>query len=130
MSFTQPCFIRKNTAELRKKLEELGYRVLPTVTAEKSHALQVDNTGFVFGYAQHGIDCGDNEDLFLALAALREDTDEGQWFVMDVEVYSNISKGAWFKATGINGGRHIGTQIDPLYCHNATAQEIMEHFKK
>ena len=23
--FTQPCFIRKNTSELRKKLEELGY---------------------------------------------------------------------------------------------------------
>ena len=25
MSFIQPCFIRKNTPELRKKLEELGY---------------------------------------------------------------------------------------------------------
>ena len=25
MAFTQPCFIRKNTPELRKKLEELGY---------------------------------------------------------------------------------------------------------
>ena len=23
--FTQPCFIRKNTPELRKKLDELGY---------------------------------------------------------------------------------------------------------
>lgn len=23
--FTTPCFIRKNTVELRKKLEELGY---------------------------------------------------------------------------------------------------------
>ena len=26
--FTTPCFIRKNTAELRKKLEELGYKTL------------------------------------------------------------------------------------------------------
>jgi hypothetical protein len=25
MAFTQPCFIRKNTPELKKKLEELGY---------------------------------------------------------------------------------------------------------
>lgn len=25
MGFTTPCFIRKNTPELRKKLEELGY---------------------------------------------------------------------------------------------------------
>ena len=24
--FTTPCFIRKNTPELRKKLEELGYK--------------------------------------------------------------------------------------------------------
>ena len=25
MAFKQPCFIRKNTLELRKKLEDLGY---------------------------------------------------------------------------------------------------------
>lgn len=28
MSFTTPCFIRKNTPELRDKLRELGYKVL------------------------------------------------------------------------------------------------------
>lgn len=28
--FTTPCFIRKNTPELRKKLEELGYRYCST----------------------------------------------------------------------------------------------------
>ena len=27
MGFTTPCFIRKNTPELRKKLGELGYKV-------------------------------------------------------------------------------------------------------
>lgn len=27
MGFIQPCFIRKNTPELRKKLEELGYKM-------------------------------------------------------------------------------------------------------
>ena len=26
MGFIQPCFIKKNTPELRKKLEELGYK--------------------------------------------------------------------------------------------------------
>ena len=26
MAFTTPCFIRKNTKELRKKLEVLGYK--------------------------------------------------------------------------------------------------------
>lgn len=28
MGFTTSCFIRKNTEELRKKLEELGYNLL------------------------------------------------------------------------------------------------------
>ena len=28
MGFTTPCFIRKNTETLRKKLEELGYEIL------------------------------------------------------------------------------------------------------
>lgn len=27
MGFTTPCFIRKNTPKLRKKLEKLGYRL-------------------------------------------------------------------------------------------------------
>ena len=27
--FTTPCFIRKNTPELRKKLEEFGYKMGP-----------------------------------------------------------------------------------------------------
>lgn len=29
------------------------------------------------------INCGDNEELFIALAALRDDTDDYQWFVWD-----------------------------------------------
>ena len=28
MGFTTPCFIRKNTQELRRELEELGYEIL------------------------------------------------------------------------------------------------------
>lgn len=28
MGFTKPCFIRKNNSELRKKLEELRYKLL------------------------------------------------------------------------------------------------------
>lgn len=140
--FTTPCFVRKNTPKLRKKLEELGYklnngkawgRFLVTFRIKETNEWKyvaspewdLQNNPDI----DVSIDCGTNEDLFLALVVLREDTDEGQWFVMDVEVYSNISKGAWFKATGINGGRHIGTQIDPLYCHKATVEEIIKRFK-
>ena len=74
------------------------------------------------------INCGTNEELFLAIAALRNDSDRFQWFVMDAEIYTEISKGDWFVATDIKGGKHVGTQIDPLYCHKATVEELIKHF--
>jgi hypothetical protein len=78
----------------------------------------------------NNIDCGTNEELFIAIASLRDDTDVNQWFVVDVEVYMDINQGDWFIATDRNKGKHIGTQIDPMYCHKATVEEIIEHFKK
>ena len=74
------------------------------------------------------IDCGTNEDLFFALAALRDDTDINQWFIMDVSPYLNIESGEWFMATDISGGRHVGTQIEPFYCHKATVNELIKKF--
>lgn len=76
------------------------------------------------------IDCGTNEELFIAIASLRNDTDVNQWFVMDVEIYMGINQGDWFIATDRNKGKHIGTQIGPMYCHKATIEEIIEHFNK
>lgn len=141
--FTLPVFIRKNTVELRKKLEELGYKQVENGVDERHIQMSklpyletgYDNRVGNYFVGENGywhtcaIDCGTNEDLFLALAALREDTDKGQWFVMDIEIYTNIPQGTWFRATDMNGGRHIGTQIDSLYCHKATVEEIVEHFK-
>ena len=59
------------------------------------------------------IDCGTNEELFLALAALRNDTDKYQWFT-DGDL--------WFKCGDevCNEGRKI---------HKATVDELIEHFK-
>lgn len=144
MEFTQPCFIRKNTPELRKKLEELGYapnsyecfwndenRYIITTIGSNGYAfytLCIKNCCVLEN--KEFIDCGDNEELFLAIASLRGDTDINQWFIMDVEEYVNINQGDWFIATDRNGGKHIGTQIEPLYCHKATVEEIVEHFKK
>lgn len=126
--FIQRCYIRKNTPELREKLEALGYKILFSARNGYGDGLYAQ-LGFVYGEVPYGgINCGENDDLFLALAARREDTDEHQWFVMDVEVYADIPKGTWFKATNTDGGKHIGTQIDPLYCHKATVGELIEHF--
>lgn len=136
--FTTPCFIRKSTVKLRKKLEELGYRLWGAYLNEDLCIFTEPINGLYriefFSNIPHpeetdAIDCETNEHLFLALAALREDTNKGQWFVMDAEVYADIPKGTWFKATDRNGDRHIGTQIDPLHCHKATVEEIINHFK-
>ena len=143
--FITPCFIRKNTPELRKKLEELGYFPSSKIWYDEKFAICTiyrDNAGEYFTFkidddferiiapSYPYIDCGTNEELFIALAALRDDSDVNQWFVMDVEEYMNINQGDWFLATDRNKGKHIGTQIDPMYCHKATVEELIEHFKK
>lgn len=141
MAFTQPCFIRKNTPELRKKLEELGYNRYPRWMADwgddDSRYIYLVTDVLYYTYPKEPskpkrgehIDCGTKEELFLALAALRDDTDINQWFIMDCDVYLHINKGDWFISTDRNKGKHIGTQIDPMYCHKATVEEIIEHFK-
>lgn len=158
MAFTTSCFIRKNTSELRKKLEELGHTICKCCEFDGADWLEVscnanmqysvhgigytEKEGEIYGditqeevfqyflKTTDSIDCGDNEELFLALAALRDDTNENQWFILDVEAYTNIHLGDWFIATDMNGGKHIGAQIEPTYCHKATTKEIIEHFNK
>ena len=150
MAFIQPCFIRNNSPELRKKLEELGYKPSYPIFQYPEVFKHIAACNF-FGSKYYGvsddevshhgeikdaiknrgmIDCDDNEELFIALASLRDDTDVNQWFIMDVEEYVNINQGDWFIATDRNKGKHIGTQINPMYCHKATIEEIIEHFKK
>lgn len=67
------------------------------------------------------IDCGTNENLFLAIAALRDDTDRKQWFTdgyhweicPDEVAYIN----AWIDRYGYSP-------------HKATVEELIEHFKE
>jgi len=146
MGFTTPAFIRKNTPELRKKLEGLGYLFIPngwnewSIPIENCEYLLCDTDTYQGNPISYytgkvckpnlGIDCGANEELFLSIASLRDDTDKYQWFIMDVEIYVYIPKGTWFQSTDRNGGRHVGTQIESLYCHKATVNELIEHFKE
>lgn len=151
--YVQPCFIRKNTKELRDKLEDFGLKLINSdgttidchnYDGKGNHRNIDEGRAIITYYSDHygivydidkaankdRIDCNDNEDLFLALAALRNDTDEHQWFIMDVEVYANIKKGDWFKATDINGKYHVGSKIDPCYCHKASVKELIDFFSK
>lgn len=125
MGFTVPCFIRKNTPELRKKLEEFGY-VIPDITiGEAIFTLPEESkiyTEFLSNIIDDEIaeDCGENEELFLALAAKRDDTSANQYWVFDKDFLPHYKKGDFT----------IG-YFDrcSCYCHVATAQELIQHFK-
>ena len=146
MGFTTPCFIRKNTPELRKKLEELGYNILnsgnTTLDAHNydgngSHKSIEEGRAIITSYGNlYGviydidtvtkkgrIDCGTNEELFLAIAALRDDTDKNQWFT---------DGDKWILCPEIKFSTYwvyndIDVNIDTV--HKATVNELIEHFK-
>lgn len=88
--FTQSCFIRKNSPELREKLINLGYHVYDLDMNKDSPAEWCTVIESEADYAgiwckepankEKFLDCGENEDLFLAIAALRDDNDFMQYF--------------------------------------------------
>ena len=107
--YTCKAFIRKNTTELRNRLEELGFSICSCCTFEGSvwlnncpensynyihgigylcEDLGINTTSqaldmFLLESSSNYIDCGENEDLFIELISLRDDTDEGQLFTND-----------------------------------------------
>ena len=115
MGFIQPCFIRKNTPELINKLIDLGYvkalsdeeytesEVYGLIVdqgdiAPLEHGLQEMELMFTYNF----VDCGDNEDLFIALAALRDDSDYMQWFVIP-KTHTNRISGCFGQVIGMDG---------------------------
>ena len=130
MSFIQPCFIRKNTFELIRKLKELGYKEgaspLP-VGRESKYDRDIhlyENKYHFRTYTCYGvknnINCGTNEQLFLALAALRDDSNYMQWFTDGKSWYQD-------KVNNIEVLKYGAGK--PIDFHKATVEEIIEHFK-
>lgn len=82
-NFKHDLFIGKNTPELRKKLEGLGYWNLPNgymewhIPIDECPYLTTDKRGFYKGVMANWNDghkdCGTNEDLFLELAKVKKD---------------------------------------------------------
>lgn len=135
MGFTTPCFIRKNTEELRKKLEQLGYTLIPN--GYDVWNIPIKDCTYLFcdvdSYQGTAIPfymgrmckpcayyCKENETLFLAIAALRDDSDYMQWFTDGYH---------WEKCP--DEVAYIRAWIDKYKCtpHKATVEELIEHFK-
>lgn len=139
--FKTKCFIRKNTPELRGKLEKMGYRVC-RCTGEATavylmaghgdiHAVHDESVDIFEDEVKYGkcklIDCGDNEQLFLALAAMRDDTDNDQLFTNGIDW---AIKREAARNLGLPGFEYLSFPRDvdtPL--HKATKEEIIEQFK-
>ena len=121
--FTQKCFIRKNTPELVNKLEELGYKALFSARSGYGKYLYAFNGTIVGGeynaYDERSgfIDCKESEELFIAIASLRDDTDNIQWFT--------DGNGYWQQCIGSFKFPSLAKEK----LHKATVQELIEHFK-
>ena len=79
------CFIRKNTPELKERLKKLGYIYNGKVSDANQPYLYYSHGRYweVNSKPSRGlevVDCEENENLFLAIAALRTNTDKNQWF--------------------------------------------------
>lgn len=133
--FAQACFIRKNTYELVEKLKVLGYNPGFSARNNYGNSLQTGchkSIGRVYGYkdiiddnsddAVFGVNCGTNEELFLAIAALRDDSDRFQWFTNDV---------FWIKCSQIDLKNELDNNYEE-FCvadfHKATVEELIKHF--
>lgn len=132
MGFTTPCFIRKNTDNIRNRLKELGYYCNPYLGW---HNLCTCIFGIISVYSWCDddinalkeidvlVDCGTNEELFLAIAALRDDTDKNQWFT---------DGDKWILCPEIKFSTYwvyndVDVNLDVI--HKATVNELIEHFK-
>lgn len=141
--FIQSCLIRKNTKELVDKIEKLGYDYAENGAGawfiplcELNYlAVNLYSKGYYMGvngkWDDSCYDCGTNEDLFLAMAALRDDTDKNQWFVYDNTDYADEQEKeiTYFicKQDSIKDEMCINSMYAD--CHKATVQELIEHFK-
>lgn len=139
--FITNCFIRKNTPELRGKLKKMGYYVCHCTGGATAvslmallgevHAVCAEELDIFADEVKSGkcklIDCGDDEQLFIALAAMRDDTDKDQLFTngIDWAIKREVARGL-----GLPGFEYLSFPRDidtPL--HKATKEEIMNYFQ-
>ena len=132
--FTQKCFIKKYTKELVEKLINIGYiYVFSTKTdygncckslyTTKKYAYRVDSISDNYYDKVECIDCGTNEELFLAIAALRDGTDKNQVFIHQ--------DGNFYKCECDSKIDMWGDFEEPeSYPRKATVSELIELFKK
>lgn len=125
--FKHSSFIYKNTPELRQYLDTIGYKYGGKASKFEQPYLYCSLDKYFecnsFPARYHEIiDCAENEELFKAIAALRDDKPDYQWFVWDDE----NDEGEKFK-------QYIpGESWQDWWwfeVHKATVNELLKYFK-
>lgn len=129
--FTTPCFIRHATRELGDKLYALGHRsgtilfwmpnTLLCASYEEYRCFD-DEWGNADNLISKGfIDCGHNEGLFLALAAMNDSNDYMQWLMLD--------DGDLWQCKFMRAEDSKLLAFSECSYRKATAEEIIKYFK-
>lgn len=142
MTFTQPCCIHKNNELIRYKLQFIGYTMSSHVSNKYTNSIYCFDE-YAFGHTPGDIkdpendiiDCGENVELFLAIAAITNNNDRYQWFVNertgDFIYCDNFSLGD-FLIQSINKDRYLYIKeiYDSIlkYYHKATPEELIKYF--
>ena len=139
MGFIQPCFIRKSTWHLVNMVYKIGGRggskldlylegamLLLVCERDQCRSLDLEFANASKLIERGYIDCGTNEELFLAIAALRDDSDVYQYFVNEkgMFVFCNQSE---LKHVIDNSEDWWDYSVSEF--HKATVAELIEHFK-
>lgn len=147
MGFTQRAFIRDNRAELRDKLYNIGYKDILLndnfsdficIKNGKIFYCNINSINILNWLKENGyIDCGENDEIFLAIAAMRDDSDIHQLFITDVDfgiigTDNKIVKGKVFMCNVED--RYEGVVTPHEFCstvipaHKLSVEEIFDYF--
>ena len=135
MSF-QYSAIGDNTPENREHLEKLGKKIVSGIVGnlimtveDKYMCIELD--GEIGSNFNDAINCIGNDPLFRAVTAIREDTDEDQWFTNGKE-WIFCDREDWIDMYSVlcSGGRYNynkNGELDKFF--KATLAELQEYFK-
>lgn len=130
--FTTPCFIKKISTELKEKLKELGYRDVGKVRYYGESQYIYCEGGIFYESpctikARYNtfIDCGTNEELFIAIASMTDD----EYGLRDYYIVTDDYKPQYAKGS-IHRALPLSSVIHPSCYRKATVEELIEHFKE
>ena len=129
--FTTPCFIKRISSELKERLKELGYRDVGKARyyGESQyiyceHGIFYESTCKIKARYNTFIDCGYNEELFIAIASMTDNEHElCDYYIVTSDCNPRYAKGSIHRALPIS------SVIHPSCYRKATVDEILKFFK-